>query len=207
MIHVIDYGVGNLGSVMNMLHYLDIPAKRITSPDMLHGAQGLILPGVGAFDAAVGRFEESGFKEPLLDVLVTGEIKLLGICVGMQMLGDGSEEGGKPGLGLVPGRCTRFPNKLENGERLRVPHMGWSELKILAEHPIIQEFESGARFYFVHSYHHAASDEDIVAQAEYGVDFNAIIARGNVVGCQFHPEKSHRFGMRLFRNFHQWVSE
>lgn len=207
MIKVIDYGVGNLGSVMNMLDYLDIPAERISMPEEIKGVPGVILPGVGAFDAAVEKLHRSGFRDALLGRAVAGEIKLLGICVGMQMLCDGSEEGVAEGMGLIRGNCIRFPNRLGDGGRLQVPHMGWSPIDVVNDHPITGGFDIKTRFYFVHSYHLLCESECVVAKAEYGVEFNAIVARRNVVGCQFHPEKSHRFGMQLFKNFYRWVME
>lgn len=197
MIGVVDYGVGNLGSILNMFRKLGIEAATLGEPLELFAAERLILPGIGAFDACVSRLRERGFERPLLDAVARG-VPLLGICVGMQMLTAGSEEGTLPGLGLVPARTVRF----RPTAGLKVPHMGWNEVRWTAADLLGEGLDYGARFYFVHSYYVVCDDpENQLATAHYGHDFAACIRRGRVYGVQFHPEKSHRFGLRLLGNF------
>lgn len=195
---VIDYGIGNVGSILNMYRKLGIPANVATSPEQLQRASRLILPGIGAFDACVDALTKSGLREPLLEFAASAR-PLLGICVGMQMLTDGSEEGGLSGLGLVPGFTRRF----DSAGGLRVPHMGWNDVAwTRPEHALARDLERGTRFYFVHSYWVSCRESvDCIGTSTYGFDFACAISRGNVSGVQFHPEKSHRFGLQLLKNF------
>ena len=198
MIGIVDYGVGNLGSILNMHRKLRLAAQTVSDPAALAAADRLILPGIGAFDACVTRLRGSGL-EPALREAVGRGVPLLGICVGMQMLTDGSEEGSLPGLNLVPARTVRFQPGTTD---LKVPHMGWNEVYWNASDPLVEGLEQGARFYFVHSYYVACDDPaHQLGTAHYGHDFAAAIRRGHVYGVQFHPEKSHRFGLRLLGNF------
>ena len=198
MIGIVDYGVGNLGSILNMHRKLGLVAQAVGDPAALAAADRLILPGIGAFDACVTRLRGSGL-EPALREAVDRGVPLLGICVGMQMLTDGSEEGSLPGLGLIPARTVRFQ---PGATDLKVPHMGWNEVRWTSADPLVEGLEHGARFYFVHSYYVACDDPaHQLGTAHYGHDFAAAIRRDRVYGVQFHPEKSHRFGLRLLANF------
>ena len=199
---VIDYGVNNVGSVLNMLRRLDVLAHPAHSPDQLDGADALILPGVGAFDTGVRNLRDSGFFEAIR-ARVLGGVPILGICLGMQLLTRGSEEGSLEGLGLIPATTHRFVfDRSTGGRRLKVPHMGWNEVE-----PVDQELFAGfdetrPRFYFLHSYHVVCvCPEHVAARCEYGLPFHAAIRSRHVFGVQFHPEKSHRFGTRLLGNF------
>jgi len=198
MIGVVDYGVGNLGSILNMYRKLGVPAATVSRPEACAAADRLILPGIGAFDACISRLRDSGLEQSVRDA-VTRRVPLLGICVGMQMLTAGSEEGSHPGLNLIPARTAR----LQPGSAgLKVPHMGWNDVRWTAPDPLVEGLEEGARFYFVHSYYVVCDDPaHQLGTAQYGHDFAAAIRRGQIYGVQFHPEKSHRFGLRLLGNF------
>jgi glutamine amidotransferase len=198
---IIDYGMGNLASTANMLRKIGANADVTNEQSAIEKADALILPGVGAFDAGMRNLGALGLA-PILERRVMGDgIPILGICLGMQLFGLSSEEGILPGLGWVAARCRRFRS---DGDRpsLKVPHMGWNEVKPLRSHPIISGLETGARFYFVHSYHMECDlESDILARTFYGAEFVSMIAHGNIFGVQFHPEKSHKFGMNLLKNF------
>jgi glutamine amidotransferase len=199
-IHVIDLGIGNLGSVINMLNRAGARVERTSDPAAIAKANKVILPGVGAFDALVQKIDEAGFRTPLLEHAHAGKY-LLGICLGMQVLGDSSEEGRLDGLGLVPGRVNRFRFDGEDAQ-LKVPHMGWNRVAPRSAHALSRGLDTGARFYFVHSfYFECAEIDDVLFQTHYGFDFASAVKRGNVMGVQFHPEKSHRFGLQLIQNF------
>jgi len=198
MIAIIDYDIGNLGAVANMLQRLGASCEITADPQRIALAERIILPGNGAFDACVRNLRASGLV-PLLERKVFEErVPLLGICVGAQMLGHGSEEGIEPGLGWMDFRVRRFPALPD----LRVPHMGWNEVHVNPGHPLAEGMSSDARFYFVHSYYiEPTRPEDILLRATYGIEFAAGVAHDNIAGVQFHPEKSHRFGKRLLANF------
>src|SRR5690606_9281720 len=145
--------------------------------------------------------QHSGLQSKMEELVLERKMPLMGICVGMQMLASGSDEGQLPGLGWVPGRVRNFRNRPEL-QHLPMPHMGWNDIKFRHDHVLFKNFESEARFYFLHSYYFAAEDRaDVVATAEYGMDFDCVVSRGNVFGIQCHPEKSHHFGARLLKNF------
>ena len=199
MIAIIDYDIGNLAAVANMLQRLGVASEITADPQRIELADKIILPGNGAFDACMRNLRASGLV-PLLERKVLREhTPLLGICVGAQMLGQGSEEGREPGLGWLALRVRRFPSL----PGLRVPHMGWNEVVVEQPgHRLVQGLETEARFYFVHSFMlEPAQAEDVLLSANYGIRFAAAVARGNIAGVQFHPEKSHRFGKRLLGNF------
>jgi imidazole glycerol-phosphate synthase subunit HisH len=198
MISIVNYGVSNIGSMLNMMKKLGVEAQTISTPDEIRRAGKIILPGVGAFDHGMKTILDLGLAEPLKERVREG-IPFLGVCLGMQMLGRGSDEGSVAGLGLIGGYCKRF---VPNGSAsIRIPHMGWSELAIRQNGGLMEGLER-ARFYFVHSYYFVCDDpSDELAIAQYGIDFTAAVHRSNVWGVQFHPEKSHRFGMTLLRNF------
>jgi glutamine amidotransferase len=205
MIAVVDYGASNLRSVMHALGHLGVDAHVAEHPDGLHGADAIILPGVGAFGAGMEQLRARGFEAPLGQAVADG-LPLLGICLGMQFLFEVSEEmGAYTGLGLLPGRVVRFPEGQMGG--LKVPHMGWNQLHPRQESPLLAGLADGAYCYFVHSYYCAPADQDdVLATTDYGLDFASVVARGNVYGVQFHPEKSQASGLRILRNFVDMVA-
>jgi glutamine amidotransferase len=198
MIVVLDYGLGNIRSILNMFHRIAVKATASSSPDDLLAASGLVLPGVGAFDAGVRMLTDSGLREPLEQAVTKSGVPLLGICLGMQLLAEGSEEGSSQGLGWVDARCRRF----DAAAGRPVPHMGWNDVTAVRDNRILAMGLDEQRFYFLHSYHLVCENpEDVLAVTQYGESFPSIVGRGNIFGVQFHPEKSHRFGMRLLERF------
>jgi glutamine amidotransferase len=198
---VLDIGLGNIGSLLNMFRYLGIEARGGASEADIASATRILIPGVGSFDQGMRCMEQSGVI-PLLRhrVLVDG-IPLLGICLGMQLLGSSSEEGTSRGLGLIPMHTVRFSFPKESSA-LRVPHMGWNECEPVGQGSLLDPVPAPRRFYFVHSYHVVCDDPaDVSGLTHYGVPFASAIRRGNIFGVQFHPEKSHRYGMALLESF------
>lgn len=199
-IGLLDYGSGNFGSVFNALSYLGLDPVRVLEPGQLERVSHIVLPGVGSFPAAMDRLESMGFVESLHDQLSEKGKPFLGICVGMQVLAQiGNEFCERQGLGLVPGAV----NRIDTAEQpLTLPHMGWNELVIVRDCPLLANMASPSSFYFVHSYHFCpANAGDLVAYCEYGSQVTACIQRDNVFGVQFHPEKSQRDGLQLLMNF------
>ena len=195
MIAIVDYGIGNLGSAAKAFRNVGAESVLSGDPDVLRKADTLVLPGDGAFGAAMDELRQRGLLPVLQEAVEQGRT-LLGICVGMQLLFDHSEEhGSHRGLGLLPGRVRRFKGELP------VPHMGWNRLRRRQPHPLLEGLEDGAYVYFVHSYYCEAKDDVVVASSDYGVDFAAIVGKGNVLGVQFHPEKSQGVGLRMIDNF------
>jgi glutamine amidotransferase len=200
MIAVISYGVSNVGSILNMLRRSSIEAMAVSTPADVARADKIILPGVGAFDNGVTALSSLGLVEPLKHRVICDRIPILGICLGMQLLGRSSEEGVLDGLGLIEGKSVRF--RTDGSPELKVPHMGWNAISPKRESPLWRNLGERRRFYFVHSYHLVCSDPgDVLATTHYGTEFTSMVQHGNVYGAQFHPEKSHRFGMTLLRNF------
>lgn len=200
MIAVIDYGAGNIGSVMNMLKRLAIPAMRATTPEQLNQASAIILPGVGAFDYCMSRFNASGMRDTTDAIVATASKPVLGICVGLQMMFRGSEEGQEKGLSWISGDVVRF-DRAKMTAPLKIPHMGWSAIESREDFSLLKNIDN-PRFYFVHSYHAVCDDAgDIGATAHYGYEFCCGISRKKLYAAQFHPEKSHRYGMAVLRNF------
>lgn len=198
MIAIVDYGMGNLGSIQNMLRRIGVAAEVTGDAAVLAGAAKILLPGVGAFDTAMERINASGLRTVLDRKALEERVPIMGICLGMQLLTRGSEEGTLPGLGWVPAATRRFPRT----PALNVPHMGWNVVTSVRDSPLTRGLEPETRYYFVHSYYVQVDDlRDTILQAHYGVTFDAVIGRGNLYGAQFHPEKSHRFGMALLSNF------
>jgi glutamine amidotransferase len=203
MIVVLDYGMGNAGSVLNMLRKLAVPAVLSASADDVRTADKLIVPGVGSFDEGVRKLEEGGLRTALEDAVVRRSAPVLGICLGLQLFTRGSEEGMRPGLGWLETETVRFRFGDEDPQ-LRVPHVGWNDVRVCRPSPLLDEAVDGWRFYFVHSYHLARECADAVAVTRHGYDFPAVVVRGNVAGTQFHPEKSHKWGLRLLESFARW---
>ncbi len=204
MINIIDYEMGNLRSVEKAFESLGFDVRISADPNDITTADKVVLPGVGAFRDCIHHLRDGGFVEPLLDHVNAGK-PMLGICVGMQMLFDESEEFGRhQGLGLIPGKVVRFPSGMvENGERLKVPHMGWNNINIQQPSPIFSSIEDECFVYFVHSYYcEATENHDIAATCRYGeVEFCASVWRDNIMATQFHPEKSQAVGLNIFKNF------
>jgi glutamine amidotransferase len=195
---IVDYGMGNIGSMQNMFRRLGMHVDVSNEPRRIEQATKLILPGVGAFDAAMSRIAELGIGPQLKRRALRDKVPLLGVCLGMQLLVDGSEEGKLAGLGLIPGKAVRFPP----ADGLKIPHMGWNEVLHVNACPLTANLGDDARFYFVHSYHVAVDNrEHAVLNATYGLTFDAAIQRDNIFGAQFHPEKSHKFGLTFLRAF------
>ena len=191
-----DYGIGNLGSVTKGFRHAGAETVLTGDPEALRAADALVLPGDGAFGATMDEIRDRGLERPILDSAVGGK-PLLGICIGMQILFEESEEHGRHrGLGLLSGRVRRIDGDLP------VPHMGWNRLRRRREHPLLRGIDDGAHVYFVHSYYCDASADDTIAWTDYGRDLAAVVGRGNVVGVQFHPEKSQTVGLRMLEN---WV--
>jgi glutamine amidotransferase len=202
MIAIVDYGVGNLRSVQKALEQVGAVAVVTDDPTVLNAAQGVILPGVGAFGDAMANLRSRRLLVPVLRQVGGGK-PLLGICLGMQLLFDESEEMGQhPGLGLLPGRVVRFSDR-----ELKVPHIGWNQLKT-AKGALLEGIAPGAYAYFVHSYYAAPKEPaDVLATTEYGVEFASVVGRDKIWGAQFHPEKSQEVGLRLLQNFWRLVCE
>lgn len=201
MIIIIDYGMGNLGSILNMLKKIGAPAKISSNLQEIDKADKIILPGVGAFDTAMKRLAELEMIDLLNDKVLNRKTPTLGVCLGMQLLTKDSEEGVLPGLGWIDAETIRFrfDRKQTN---LKIPHMGWNTVKICREGTLFKDMDGEARFYFVHSYHVICHQpEDILAVTDYGYECISVLKRDNIMGVQFHPEKSHKFGMKLLKNF------
>lgn len=201
MITIIDYGLGNIQAFVNVYRRLHIPVSVAKCAADLDNATKLILPGVGAFDHAIERLNSSGMR-PTLDALVQQEkLPVLGICVGMQILADSSEEGSLPGLGWVSGTVRSF-KAIPELAKLPLPHMGWNDVAPENTSALFKGFELESRFYFLHSFFFDCKrPENIAATSSYGLDFSCAVRADNVYGVQFHPEKSHHFGVGLLKNF------
>jgi glutamine amidotransferase len=200
MIAIIDYKMGNLGSIFNMLKRIGIKSQITSEPDEISHAHKIILPGVGHFDRAMERIGQTGLRAILDQKALIEKIPILGICLGMQLLTKGSEEGQLSGLGWIPAKTVRF--RLPKDSNLKIPHMGWNLVQAATPSRLTENFEPEHRFYFVHSYHAQVDDEKYsILKTEHGYLFDSAIQKDNIYGVQFHPEKSHRFGMRILENF------
>jgi glutamine amidotransferase len=199
MITIVDYGMGNLGSMLNMLKRIGVKACITSELKSISTAEKIVLPGVGSFDAAMKRINNAPGLRDVLDQKALHEcIPVLGVCLGMQLLTQSSEEGRLTGLGWIPGQTRRFPR--ENG--LKVPHMGWNIANPNAPSPLTHGIEPEPRYYFVHSYFVQVDDPaHSLMRTFYGIEFDSAIGKDNIFGVQFHPEKSHRFGMQILNNF------
>jgi glutamine amidotransferase len=198
---IIDYGMGNLGSILNMLK--KIGAGAVVSSDIseIEKADKLILPGVGAFDSGMKNLTDHGLIPVLNDRVIKERTPLLGICLGMQLFTKRSEEGKLEGMGWFDAETVRF-NFDDEESKLKIPHMGWNYIKVEKENNLFKNTDGDSRFYFVHSYHVVCNQkDDILATTLYGYEFVSAINRDNIFGVQFHPEKSHKFGMKILKNF------
>jgi imidazole glycerol-phosphate synthase subunit HisH len=201
LIHIVDYGLGNIGAFLTLYKRQNIPAMAVATAEDLATADHILLPGVGSFDYAMQLLNASGMRETLDQLVTEKQVPVLGICVGMQILGDSSSEGEGAGLGWIPGRVRDLGSRGPNHQGLPLPHMGWNDIRPTRSLPLLKGIED-PRYYFLHSfYFDNENPEDCAATAEYGSDFTCIVNRGNVWGVQFHPEKSHSFGMVLLKNF------
>ena len=202
MISIVDYGVGNIQAFLNIFNRLGIKAQRAPNIKLLREASHIILPGVGHFDQAMKKLNNSGLRDCLENLVINSNIPLLGICVGMQVLANKSEEGILPGLGWIPGNVRAFSNN-STWSQLPLPHMGWNKLNINQSKLISSENNDQlSEYYFLHSYYFDAKDKSTVnATAEYGFKFDAVINHENIYGVQFHPEKSHECGEKILKNF------
>jgi glutamine amidotransferase len=203
MITIVDYGMGNLRSVHKAFEHLGFRAEVTADPRKVEDAQRLVLPGVGAFGDCIANLRAQGFVEAIHSHIESGR-PFLGICLGLQVLFDKSEEfGTHAGLGIIPGTVERFAEDMhEQGEALKIPHMGWNQIEIERDCPLLHGVENGSYVYFVHSYHVVpARREEILTTTEYGIRFCSAIWRDNVMATQFHPEKSQAVGLKILKNF------
>ncbi len=201
MISVVDYGLGNIGAFLNMYKRMNVPAKSVRTADELADATRIVLPGVGAFDHAMELLDASGMRQTLDHKVMQDKVPVVGICVGMQILADTSEEGQGRGLGWVPGVVRHF-RSMPTPENLPLPHMGWNDVTPTNDAGLFSGLERDARFYFLHSFYYEPADPThSAAIATYGKEFACAVRRDNVWGVQFHPEKSHHFGAMLLKNF------
>ena len=197
-ITIVDYGMSNIGSLINMFRRIGADAVVTSRTEDIARARKILLPGVGAFDAAMKRIDELGLRDLLRRKALEDKVPFLGVCLGMQLLVNESEEGTVTGLGLIPGKAIRFPRNAA----LKVPHMGWNRIEVAQETPLTTYLPPEPRFYFVHSYFvQAENPEDVMLRCTYGQSFDAGLCRNNIFGAQFHPEKSHKFGMALLKGF------
>lgn len=200
MIAILDYGLGNIKAFANIFKNLNIEHTIIQKAEQLESVDKIILPGVGAFDYAMQQFNQSGLRTAVEDKVLNQKIPILGICVGMQMLANESDEGQEKGLSWIDGEVKLFST--ENiKHKTKLPHMGWNEINH-NQNPLFQQIDSTARFYFVHSYYFKCNNEkDTIATTEYGFNFSSAVNHNNIYGVQFHPEKSHSNGIQLLKNF------
>ncbi len=201
MIHIVDYGLGNVGAFRTLYDRLSIPAVSATTADELREADHILLPGVGAFDHAMDLLVKSGMFDVLNELVLVKKVPVLGVCVGMQIMGNRSEEGRSNGLGWIEGTIRSLSTRPGSNHGLPLPHMGWNDVEVTRSMEIFENLER-PRYYFLHSYYFDNSDAaDCLATSQYGGAFTCAVQRENIWGVQFHPEKSHSFGMTLLKNF------
>ena len=202
MITIIDYGMGNLGSIKNMFKYIGVESTIQSDADKIKNASKILLPGVGSFDTAMKKINESNLKEVLNEKALKEQVPILGICLGMQLLTNSSEEGSLSGLGWIDAKTMSFKDRID--KQYKIPHMGWNVANQSNKSLLTNGFEEfiESRFYFVHSYFVKVTEEkNSILKTNYGLEFDSAIQKENIFGAQFHPEKSHKFGMKLFENF------
>ena len=201
MITIINYGVGNIYAFQNVFKRLNIKTKIASNKDDLIGSERLILPGVGSFDYAMKQLDKSGMRESLDFLVLEKKIPVIGICVGMQIMGNRSDEGEMQGLGWIDAEVLKFDEKLIR-HRTKLPHMGWNDVLSFNSNPLFKGLETDSVFYFLHSYYfHCKNPKDIIAKSNYGIEFTSAVNSENIYGIQFHPEKSHNYGETLLFNF------
>lgn len=201
MIGIIDYGSGNIQAIATIYKNLNINYKVISKSEDLKKADKLILPGVGAFDATIKQLTDSGLKDKLNELVLDKKIPILGICVGLQVMGDGSDEGNLPGLGWISGKVKKF-DKTKIVLKPKLPHMGWNIIKDIRKHNLFKGIDKDFGFYFIHSfYFECVKEENILATSNYFGEFTSCIYDNHIFGTQFHPEKSHGNGVQLLKNF------
>jgi len=201
MVTIINYDAGNIKSIQNMLKRIGVDSVITDDSVEIDSAEKLILPGVGHFGHGMRNLHQSGLVETLNKRVLQDKIPILGICLGAQLLGQGSEEASEKGLGWLEMEVVKF-DSTRMDDQLKIPHMGWNELSMKKESALTDGLEASSRFYFVHSYHMKSTvKQDVLATVEYGYEFDAAVEKDNIYGAQFHPEKSHKFGMKILENF------
>ena len=201
MIGLINYGSGNIYAIANIYKMLDIPFKLIDDPKELKSVDKLILPGVGAFDETMNLLLEKGLKEELDELVLVQKKPIIGVCVGMQILSEGSEEGDVPGFGWVKGRVKKI-DKSKLNSKPYLPHLGWNSIALQQQHPLFENIDCDKGFYFLHTYYfETQKEENVLTTSEYGKTFSSAVINENIMGVQFHPEKSHSNGIQLFKNY------
>ena len=201
MITIIDYGVGNIFAFQNVYKRLNIPTKIAKTQQDLADANKLILPGVGSFDYAMSQLNASGMREKLDELVLEKKVPVIGICVGMQMMGNRSDEGKLDGLKWIDSEILKFDENLIQ-QRTKLPHMGWNDVVPINNHPLFIGLEKDAIFYFLHSFYFRCKNKtESIAVSNYGISFSSAVHRENIYGIQFHPEKSHQYGEKLLHNF------
>ena len=201
MITLIDYGVGNICAFQNVYKRLDIPTKIARTSQDLVDAEKLILPGVGSFDYAMAQLSASGMREKLDELVLEKKVPVIGICVGMQMMSNRSDEGKLEGLKWIDSEILKFDESLIQ-QRTKLPHMGWNDVAPINNHPLFIGLEKEAIFYFLHSFYFKCNNPtDSIAFSDYGLSFSSAVNKDNIYGIQFHPEKSHQYGEKLLHNF------
>lgn len=209
MIVVVDYGMGNCNSILNMFRKVGANVCISNDPQVLATARGIVLPGVGSFDNGMRKLNQTGLLSHMEEAVLHRKVPFLGVCLGMHLLFNHSEEGQEPGLGWVSGKVVRFNFADEKFSGLKVPHMGWNRAAIRKGSSFIDAVSADdeRRYYFVHSFHAVCeNDSDILATTTYGYEFVSGVQRDNILGFQFHPEKSHRYGVQLFKQFNELVN-
>jgi glutamine amidotransferase len=200
MITIVDYGMGNLGSIQNMLNKIGTESIITNDLEKIYQAEKIILPGVGAFNRAMHNLTNLKLLPVLNKIVLEKQIPLLGICLGMQLLSNSSEEGNVRGLQYIDGEVTKF--RFSKDSKLKIPHMGWNTVDFKKKNSLIEDMPAESRFYFVHSYHFKCKDQNnVLTTTNYGYEFASAVVKDNIYGVQFHPEKSHKFGMQLLINF------
>jgi glutamine amidotransferase len=201
MITIIDYNVGNIFAIQNVYKRLNIPTRIAKTQKDLTDVEKLILPGVGSFDYAMGQLNASGMREKLDKLVLEKKVPIIGICVGMQMMGNRSDEGKLEGLKWIDSEILKFDENLIQ-QRTKLPHMGWNDVAPVKNHPLFDGLEKEAIFYFLHSFYFKCNDPtDSIAVTDYGLSFSSAVNKDNIYGIQFHPEKSHQYGEKLLYNF------